>query len=86
MSIPSVSIKQLNSNLLVLFENDEITLEKNKIDIMKNPYSAFLEVTNQASNIINQFSVERLLKNQPIVATIIDGNKQVINIYRNDKL
>lgn len=86
MSIPSVSIKQLNSNLLVLFENDEITLEKSKIDIMKNPYSAFLEVTNQACNIINQFSVDTLLKNQPIVATIIDGNKQVINIYRNDKL
>lgn len=83
MPIPSVmSIKQLNSNLLVLFENDEITLEKNKIDIMKNPYSAFLKVTNQACNLINQFSVETLLK----IATIIDGNKQVINIYRNDKV
>ena len=86
-SVPSRRlIKQLHQNSLVSLENDEIMFEKVKINIMKNPNTIFLTATNRACDIINQFCVETLFENQPIVATIVNGNKQVINIYRNQAM
>ena len=87
-SVPSRRlIKQLNQNSLVSLENDqislendEITLEKVKTNISKNPNTIFLTATNRACDVINQFCIETLFENQPVVATIVNGNKQVINI------
>ena len=53
---------------------------------MKNPNTIFLTATNWACDITSQFCVEALFQNQPIGATIVDGNKQVINIYRNEAM
>ena len=84
-SIPSLnSIKQLNQNSLMSLENDKITMEKVQTSIMTNPNTIFLTATNRARDVINQFCVETLLQNQPTVATIVDGNKQLMNIYRNE--
>ena len=84
-SIPSLnSIKQLNQNSLMSLENDKITMEKVQTSFMINPNTIFLTATNRARDVINQFCVETLLQNQPTVATIVDGNKQLMNIYRNE--
>ena len=86
-SIPSLnSIKQLNQNSLMSLENDKITMEKVQTSIMTNPNTIFLTATNWARDVINQFCVETLLQNQPTVATIVDGNKQLMNIYRNEAI
>ena len=71
---------------MVSLENDEITFEKVKTNIMKNSNTILLTATNQACNIISQYCVETLFKNQPIVVTVINGNKQVISIYKNEAM
>ena len=67
-------------------ENDKITMEKVQTSIMTNPNTIFLTATSRACDVINQFCVETLLQNQPTVATIVDGNKQLMNIYRNEAI
>ena len=47
---------------------------------MKKPSTIFLTATNRACDIINQFCVETMFQNRPIVVAIVDGNKQVLNI------
>ena len=79
-----MDFKHLNKNSLVSLNNDKITLEKIKTNTMKNSNIIFLRATNQASDNINQFFVETLFQKQLVIAIIINYNRQVIDIYRDE--
>ena len=53
---------------------------------MKNPNIIFLTATNQVSDNINQLCVETLLQNLLILIAIINGNKQVNDLYRYEAM
>ena len=67
----------------MLLSDDNISIEKVKINIMNNPHTTFSAPTNSNVNIINAFVVEVLFSNQTPLMTIINSQHTQMPAYQN---
>ena len=75
-------IHRLNQNALVSLSNDNITEEKVKINIFANPHTIFLAPTNLTVDIINNFAINVLFRDQRPLMVITNGLQNPMPIHR----
>ena len=76
-------IHRLNQNALVSLSNDDITEEKVKTNIFANPHTIFLAPTNSNVDIINNFVINVLFRDQRPLMIITNGLQNHMPIHRN---
>ena len=76
-------IHRLNQNALVSFSNDNITEDKVKTNIFVNPHTVFLAPTNSTVDIINNFAINILFRDQRPLMIIMNGLQNHMPIHRN---
>ena len=76
-------IHRLNQNALVSLSNDDITEEKVKTNIFANPHTIFLAPTNSTVDIINNFVINVLFRDQRPLMIITNGLQNHMPIHRN---
>ena len=76
-------IHRLNQNALVSLSNDDITEEKVKTNIFANPHTIFLAPTNSTVDIINNFVINVLFRDQRPLMIITNGLQNHMLIHRN---
>ena len=76
-------IHRLNQNALVSLSNDDITEEKVKTNILANPHTIFLAPTNSTVDIINNFVINVLFRDQRPLMIITNGLQNHMPIHRH---
>ena len=76
-------IHRLNQNALVSLSNDNITEDKVKTNVFANPHTTFLAPTNSTVDIINNFVINVLFRDQRPLMIITNGLQNQMPIYRN---
>ena len=76
-------IHRLNQNALVSLSNDYITEEKVKRNIFANPHTIFLAPSNSTVDIINNFVINVLFRDQRPLMIITNGLQNHMPIHRH---
>ena len=76
-------INVLNKRALVSLCNNEITEEKIRLNIVKNPDTTFLTCENAMSDLINHLVTKMLFTNSRKLATISNSQKLEMDIYKS---
>ena len=84
MGLPTnKEINKLNQNALVSLSNEHITQEKVKTNILTNLHTIFLAPTNSTVDIINNFVINLLFRDQTPFMVITNGLQNQMPIHRN---
>ena len=76
-------LQRLNKNALVSLNDDTVTEEKVKVNILANPHTLFLAPTNATVERINEFVFNNLFGNENVMLYVINGLHTPVAIYKN---
>ena len=76
-------INVLNKRALVSLKTNDITEEKVRLNVAKNPHTTFLTFENATSDLINNLVIKILFSNSRKLATVCNSQKLEMDIYKS---